>query len=146
MSEEATKFVIRSHDLLEQLGLHKDKVRMARKTLLTRGVHWQRIGRVVYFTDLAARIMLEHFLRDLPIPEPRKVEVMEVLIVEVTKADFPNRRVVQVKHADGNNHKFLVRVHDSVNFVPGMRFKVRIEAPGEMPIIMGRCPRYRGRW
>lgn len=78
-------------------------------------------------------------------PSPEKISAANAAVeVTVIRADFPNRRLVQVSTAD--NLKKMMRVKDSRMWVQGMKVMARPEGALDVTLIPLRHPRFRGRF
>ena len=67
-------------------------------------------------------------------PEPERCKVLRL---------FPNRHLLLAEDAHGSSVR--VRVSDSSNFMPKMVIKAR-QIERDLYELVGRAPRYRGRW
>jgi len=67
-------------------------------------------------------------------PEPERFTVLKL---------FANRHLLLAEDAHGSSVR--VRVSDSSNFMPKMVIKAR-QIEGDLYELVGRAPRYRGRW
>lgn len=140
-------FPVREMDLVAQLGVGRARLsdlRIEQPDRLERGKDWSKIGNSVCYTNEAARWIIYYFVPEgLPV-KPVCFAEQDTIEAEVVRANFANRHVILVKN--GAKEPFLIRVHDSTNFIAGMKVRAK-NLPGEtLPILVGRCPRFRGRW
>lgn len=137
-------FSFRESDLAKQIGVRRTKIVELRIKLLKRGEDWDKRGVTIGYTKEGAKKIIKEFLPPHLTIEPVPFDETDIVEAKVIRANYPNRHVVL---ASTNGHEpFLIKVHDSTNFKPGMTIKSR-KVPGEvLPLIVGRCPRYPGRW
>ena len=132
------------------LGLKRKKLSSLRKEHLKEGEHWGRLkGRITYRVggEVKMRGVVALLLgieeKDIVVDEEigrEEPEEMEVVRV------FPiNRRLVECERVTGE--KVRVTVGDNVNFLKGMVLKARPPwGSGRLWVMVGRKPRWRGRW
>lgn len=151
--------------IAETVGLSRPSIRKLRAELLQRGNDWEydADGAVVY-TEVGMKKMATHLNAvnakiqadgriDPSMPEKLNGGPAafagatengddQVLPGTVVEWRFKNRRVIQ---ADVAGHGSVnVRVHSSENYRRGMSIRVRRDGTGF--IVVGRSPRWPGRW
>ena len=125
--------------LCEELGMDRRVIREIRMNALTAD-SWTKEGNRVVYTESGEHALRNEIQKELasqelsdPLPELEEKEFT------ITHIPF-NRRMVM---SDG----VKIRVSDNKNFLTGM--KVRARPPvseGEIWVMLGRCPRWRGRY
>ncbi len=145
-------YPIFERDIASQLGVKLESICDLRHKQFKHGEDWVRFARNptkavpgvgVYYTLQAAQRMAGLFLPGVVIV----FFIPEIQEVTVIKSDFRNKRIISVHGANGNGAgPVLVKVNDSTNFVPGMKIKVRKKLTDHMGILVGRCPRFRGKF
>ena len=132
------------------LGLKREKLSSLRKEHLKEGEHWGRLkGRITYrvggevkMRGVVALLLGIEEKEDVVDEEIGREEPEEMEVVRV----FPiNRRLVEWERVTGE--KVRVTVGDNVNFLKGMVLKARPPwGSGRLWVMVGRKPRWRGRW
>ena len=140
-------------DLARELGLSKEAIRELRKQHLLAGEF--ELGRTGTCLTPAAADRLRLACGS---PEKKEAENFEkkggpdlagdlrpVVTLYVKRCPV-NRKIVEAcLKADLTGDVVRVRVNTNVNFIPRMEMKARREA-WSMYVLVGRCPRYRGRY
>jgi hypothetical protein len=158
-----------------KLGLKRDVMTSMRGEHLVEGDDWTVQNRRVMITESGMEKLLEAVgisrpeqnpvlpesqneqQPDQPQPSPAEAlpqnrqEVLsppkptEVTLI-IAKPPPRNRYIIEAVPKDGGE-MVRVRVHDNQNFLPGMEIEARPdEAYSDVFVLIGRCPRYRGRW
>jgi len=161
--------------LSEALGLSRDIVREAREKLLE-GEDWETAGNRVVLTDDGVMRLLEALGVDLPKKRARVPGGLTIAsLLDLSRLDpltavqgedsavkgklyqleavsSPrNSKILMARHlekdAPGETIEGLVRVQvrDNSNFVDGM-ILVAMWIEQDLWELVGRCPRFRGRW
>lgn len=155
--EQRKLFVVSEIDLAQKLGVSRKTMRARRDKVLVFGRdYWKKSDKApVFLTEAAARLLLGEDVPEEAVTE--SVEVAKVVpppqpVVQlapdegiVTRANFANPRIIQVTNHD-RTKTINVVVSSSVNFVLGMTIKYRMDPGSDVGYLVGRCPRYRGRW
>jgi hypothetical protein len=125
--------------LSEELGMDRRVIRDIRMNVLTAD-SWTKEGNRVVYTKNGEHALRNEIQKELasqelsdPLPELEEKEFT------ITHIPFNRRMVI----SDG----VKIRVSDNKNFLTGM--KVRARPPvseGEIWVMLGRCPRWRGRY
>ena len=125
--------------LSEELGMDRRVIRDIRMNVLTAN-SWTKEGNRVVYTESGEHALRNEIQKELasqelsdPLPELEEKEFT------ITHIPFNRRMVI----SDG----VKIRVSDNKNFLTGM--KVRARPPvseGEIWVMLGRCPRWRGRY
>jgi hypothetical protein len=115
--------------LSANLGIERRSLTAFRKEHLTKPAHW-RYEREVIITADGLRKIAEHF--DVVLPDSETMEGT------VERWQFKNTKIIILE--DGAH----VRVRDNTKFRKGMKVKYRNE--GGTFVLMGRAPRFPGRW
>lgn len=148
----------------EQVGLPRTTIRSLRGKLLEEGEDWRRgeAGVVIYTASGLKKLAANlddapgaKIWRDMPDrpddpfrPEKddgatrREAGGAENELGLVEEWRFKNSRVIRVRRSGGE--LVNVRVHSNQNYRRGMSVKIRPSGPGW--IIVGRSPRWPGRW
>lgn len=175
MSEFENFKIWQSH-LGALLGLSIEELRRRRKKCLVEGVDWIRDGNRVLLTDEAVQKIRAECALPEPLPGPEKsadqheaapgqkngaggglsreplrlgpgLRLQTELVVYRT---VMNRQVLEAHEegADPSDRRNLVRVRvrDSVNFVRGMRVRVRFVQEPDLFEHVGRLPRWKGKY
>lgn len=125
--------------LCEELGMDRRVIRDIRMNALSASL-WTKEGNRVVYTQEGEHALRNEIQKELasqelsdPLPELEEQEFT------ITHIPF-NRRMVM-------SDSVKIRVSDNKNFLTGM--KVRARPPvseGEIWVMLGRCPRWRGRY
>ncbi len=138
--------VVRETELAARLGLPQVRLRGLRKSLREPGLDWFHEGvgkncRVVW-TDSG----LKQIEKALNVTVSRAVPEGEEMVV--VRSGFRNPRIIQCRRSCGLIVN--VRVKDSANYRPvthnGKPMQVRAQPTGEGWVVLGRSPRFPGRW
>lgn len=172
---EASGFPFRQSRLVNRLGVSIDVIREAREGLVE-GVDWMHRGQVVLFSQvgvdrLAARLKVNAGTRpDVESGDvspqskrgpiallPERASSLESVVAMRVVAIPRNPHLVVCVPADGAGMpvkplaggaapRANVKVQSNVNFVPGMLLKARPAEVVGMFNLVGRCPRFRGKF
>jgi hypothetical protein len=75
----------------------------------------------------------------------REPEPISLLITSLRPPKNPH--IIEAVTKDNGSESVGVRVHDNKNFLPGMEIRARPdEEYPDVFVLVGRTPRYRGRW
>ena len=122
-------------------GLPRTALTEYRKAHLAKPDDW-RYERQVILTASGAAKMRQHFgLEDVTVEEPVIKEGF------VTRWNWKNSRMVEVKGEDGNT--YIVRVNNAMKWRPdrqGNFLHIKFFRDGDQWRQMGRAPRYPGIW
>lgn len=114
--------MIREIDLIGQIGVDRQELRVLRKTgEFQEGRDWLLFGKAVCWTDTGLRLLSERLsvdLGDLVPDEPAEAAAT------VLRARILNPRLIRVV-VDGEREPSLVNVGDNALYKPGMRVMVR---------------------
>ena len=132
------------------LGLKREKLSSLRKEHLEEGEHWGKVsGRITYRVGgevkMRGVVALMLGLEGDEIEVDEQVGREELEELEVRKTFPVNRRLIECEREGGE----LVRVNvgNSENFLKGMKLKARPPwGEGRLWVMVGRKPRWRGRW
>ena len=135
-----------------RLGLTRVMTAALRADKLTPQVDYVLEGRRVMITD-AGYVALRGLLGCPESPEEEKtrqsqsVREPEVISLVITSLRPPkNPHIIEAKRP-GSDEILRVRVRDNRNFLPGMEIRARQdEHYPDVFVLVGRTPRYRGRW
>lgn len=140
-------------DLAQAIGVDRKEIISFRKTKLSPEL-WYREntgGRptkfgIVWLKPDGVKAIYDHYgLKEAEQPTPEKISAANAAYeVTVIRADFPNRRIVQVHLADGKAK--MMRVKDSRMWVQGMKVMARPEGALDVTLVPVRHPRFRGRF
>lgn len=144
---------VKEAELVRVLGVDRKVVIKIREKEMNKS-HWYREqsgGRptkfgVVWLTPKGVQKMYE-VLGIQKEQEPSKEKILAANAAEevsVIRADFPNRRILQVMTQAGV--KKMMRVKDSRMWVQGMKVMARPEGALDITLVPLRHPRYRGRF
>jgi len=137
---------LKEGEVLERLlpadwGLPRTALTEYRKAHLAKPDDW-RYERQVILTASGAAKMRQHFgLEDVTVEEPVIKEGF------VTRWNWKNSRMVEVKGEDGNT--YIVRVNNAMKWRPdrqGNFLHIKFFRDGDQWRQMGRAPRYPGIW
>ncbi len=146
--------------LARRLGVGRTTVRDIRRDHLTQGDHWVIDGGKVTYTPEGVDAVLravnakktgeaagtgaEQGGAVIEAGDGLPVRDDSLLEATVTEWRYPNRRILT---ADAGGRLVRVRVHDNTKYRPGMVMRVQLD-PGRTDIgsVVGRGPRYPGRW
>ena len=154
----------------EVLGIARTSLRALRKAELAEGPDWFRGEKdVVIYRQTGIEKIAAALKRDAggqktgeadgPLDTwigPEKNDGGAAAFVGVAADQVPVLSLVVTRHRMGVNSKLIearaedgallrVRVHDNENYRPGMKMRARLERPG-LAVIVGRGPRFPGRW
>lgn len=142
---DSPEFSIWQSQLPNRLGVSIDAIR-EKKRALAEGADYVRDGnRVLFCLEGVRRLMTLLAEKDggggfparvLMLPAPREIELT------VTKV-CANFHILECSFS-GVLETFRVRVQNNRNFVPRMTIKARVE--GSYYILVGRIPRFRGKY
>ena len=135
-------FPITENQIWKKTGIRRSLL-VENRPSLVRGKDWEKVGSTICYTVESAIKVCKSFL---PENIPINFEGPDIREVRVVRANFINRRIVEVEPETGFGDKFLVRVKDATNFVPGMIFRCWQLDGDSMHQLIGRSPRYRGKW
>jgi hypothetical protein len=108
---------------------------------------WKRSANAVWITIFGERIIRERLASRIGIPEDALGPVEETLEPDDFKVTgMPrNPRLILCEGPGGG--EIRVRVRSNENFVKGMLVKARPPAPDSLVwVLVGRSPRWRGKW
>lgn len=129
-------------DIAQQLGLNRDEMRNLRKKHLVEGVTWMRENKRTVITAEGVTIIKTALGVSVEHAPEKKAPGEELTVLRIPSR---NTRILEAEKKDGR--RVRVRVHNNVNFVPGMTIRARTDGPYEdVMTLEGRCPRFRGRW
>jgi len=128
-------------ELADELGINRKVFKKWRMDGIVSG--WEKSANtIIYHPEgeaelrevVQCHLMVEEL--DDPLPDPHPYDPIELKITEIPK----NQQMVICGDVK-------VRVKDNKNFLTGMKLKARAPAEGHIQWVMiGRCPRYRGRY
>ena len=132
------------------LGLKREKLSSLRKEHLEEGEHWGKVsGRITY--RVGGEVKMRGVVALLLGIEEKEVVVDEEIgreeleDLEVLRVFPVNRRLVECGRDNGEVVR--VTVGDNVNFLKGMVLKARPPwGSGRLWVLVGRRPRWRGKW
>jgi hypothetical protein len=138
---------ILERDLAGKLGVTRDVLRDLRKRVLEAEDFAQQGRDVMIHADGVAKIT--GALAEKNGAEKKAVAIEiddeESFVLLVHKLP-PNRRIVLAKKEEADDEQVMrVRVRDNGHFVPGMRLRCR-HLDGDLYELVGRCPRFKGRY
>lgn len=132
-------FVVLEHQIPSRLGLSADQVRDWRNAHLVKDQDWAKEGRWIRWTEDGVRkLEAFHAVKLNPVPPPPTEHW-----AEVTRCNFPNTRIIEVKVEPFNPGKVqLVRIKPDWRdlYKPKMRIKIFTNSE---PIATTRRPRTR---
>lgn len=153
--------------LAARLGVSRELLRTFRDENLTEGQQWTMAGREVAYSEAGVRMLLTHLgarLREKRPQGPGGLTIQGLLeearledateAVDEKKAAGPVEDELTVQALTRNGQIVMatrgeelvrVRVRESRHFVPGMRMTCR-HLQADLWELVGRCPRFRGRW
>lgn len=152
-----TEYPHSEDDIRLRLGCSRGALRELRKSAeFPQGAFWEVVGKEVRWSVLGAAKALELLggvqiadaKENAPSGQPALPGEPVVERVTLVRGGFPNPRVVLARRENGA--EVYVRVPDSRNFVPRMRdgspmtFQARED--GGQWVLVGRAPRWPGRW
>lgn len=127
--------------LAKKLGLPRNHLREARENL-KKGADWDTEGKEVVWTHAAAQAMALAIGATLDDPAGKNAGA------EATVNEFTVAKKCVNTHAlwatDKAGKEWLVRVTSNEHFRPGMVFRAEMMQDGWT--LVGRCPRFPGRW
>jgi hypothetical protein len=136
-----SQFLVLEHKLPGRIGLSEDQIRDWRNAHLAKGTDWLRQGRWIKWTeDGVRRLEAFHAVELNPAPKPP-----EERWAEVTRCNFPNARIIEVKEvvdADTDWPVRLVRIKPEWRDLYKPRMRIKILTNGE-PIATTRRPKGR---
>ena len=156
---------IAERTLAADLGLSRETLLAWRTTELQEGRHWVRVGRDVRYLGEGVEAVRGLLQRDLAksaetaLPQPQApdptADTPSPAIELPAPALDPRSDLLTVVSLPRNPRLVLartlagalvrVRVRSSEHFVPGMQLRAQQEA-GDVWCLIGRCPRWKGRW
>ena len=129
-------------------GVSRAQLRKLRDTHMVKDEHWVIQEKHTTYTDAGLTLLwkllgmeaMSHDIGQLlnPVWKPQIFE-LKVSKKKARRPDF-----IIGEDAEGN--EFYVRVRSKENFVIGMEFKARTIRENNTCALLGRCPRWRGRW
>lgn len=126
-------------ELCEELGMERRTIREIRKDALSANL-WTKLGNRIVYTaegEHALRNQIQKRLSSEELPEP--LEVNESRTLQITKIPLNPRMVIC--------DDIRVKVRDNRNFLKGMEVKARPPVgDGRVWVMIGRCPRWRGKY
>jgi hypothetical protein len=144
--------------IAERLGITRDQIRFVREQALKEKKHWRLSGRDVVYTDDGVKKFLRYLAVDLsaadlnsclvPVREKQKGAAPKNApatgTIELTvKRCFANPKLLLATDSAGNEVR--VRVPRNRNFK--VKMKLHAQRVNEsLYKMVGRCPRYRGRY
>lgn len=144
---------VKEADLAQAIGVDRKEIISFRKEKLHPDL-WYREnagGRptkfgIVWLKPDGVKAIYDHYgFKEAEQPSEEKISAANAAEeVTVIRADFPNRRILQVKCTDGKVK--MMRVKDSRMWVQGMRVMARPEGALDVTLIPVRHPRFRGRF
>ena len=126
-------------ELSEELGMDRRTIREMRMNALSADL-WTKLGNRIVYTaegEHALRNQIQKSLSSDELPEP--VVVNESRTLKISKIPLnPNIVICD---------DIRVRVRSNKNFLKGMELKARPPAgDGRVWVMLGRCPRWRGKY
>lgn len=144
---------IREAELARVLGVDRKELTRLREKHLDKGLWYRensggrpaRFG-VVWLTPQGVQKLYDVLgIKKEQEPSPEKIFAANAAEeVSVIRADYPNRRIIQVKTPNGNLK--MMRVKDSRMWVQGMKVMARPEGALDVTLVPLRHPRFRGRF
>ena len=129
----------RESDLSNELGLTRREVRDIRQNALS-ATSWTKVGREIQYSEEGEHELRNEVQKRLSaesLGEPLPVEEDQEMVV----TDIPFNRTLLIC---GDTK---VRVRSNKKFIKGMTIKARPPADGyRVWVMVGRTPRWRGRW
>jgi hypothetical protein len=131
----------------ETLGAPREALMEMRKKDALYGLHWRKRGRRVVWTEKGLDFLSERFddrggVLGRVKGSSQATDEGEREIEAVVKKMPLNKRVLM---AEAEKGVIRVRVNSSANFIPGMKIRCA-RVVDDLYDLVGRCPRYRGRW
>lgn len=140
--------------LARSLGVPRGDIAAIRKRALKNGADWLKNGREIIFTGrgveaICAALGLDPTTVAAPAEKTGSAEPdSQDEVVEVVRSTFLNRRVIQGRRKNGE--LIMIQVASSANFRPrlanGRPMTLRVQPDGLLWNLVGRCPRFPGRW
>lgn len=151
--------------LSEKLGISRDELVAIRRQLLQKKQeHWKMLGRELVISRAGVDLLLASLIEktgagiDLSkilscavpqqsttskaAPPPQKNGEVELTV----KRLYPNDRLLLATHPE-TQEQLRVSVPSNANFRPAMKLKARPQGDPRQPWkLVGRCPRFPGRW
>jgi len=136
-------------DLAQELGMERKIIRGIRQERLNADA-WTKLGNHIVYTETgehalrnAIQLMLsaEELSEPLPVLSPQEFKICHI--------PLNPRLVIGVLVVDGDTDctQIKIRVRDNKNFLKNMTLKARPPAEGSTTwVMMGRCPRWRGKY
>lgn len=144
---------LKEADIARVLGIERKEVSRLRTKHLAPS-HWYREssgGRparfgVVWLTAKGVKELYDALgVKPEQEPSPEKISAANAAEeVSVIRADYPNRRIIQVKTLEGKTK--MMRVKDARMWVQGMKVMARPEGALDITLVPLRHPRFRGRF
>jgi hypothetical protein len=160
--------MISEESVAKKLGLTRVALASIRKEMLLQGQDWLMDGRWVMITESGQDKLFnklgingavqpvdsgrnggEQDVAGLGLPVPDGSIPSEPVTLVVNSLRPPrNRRIIEAYNPNSPSGKtFRVQVRDNQNFVPGMEIRAKPhETYPDVYELIGRCPRYRGKW
>lgn len=143
---------VKEADLVRTIGVDRKQVIAIRETLSREmwyreaaGGRPERFGVVWLRPKGVSAILAALGIEKEQAPSPEKISAANAAVeVTVIRADFPNRRIVQVETAD--KARKMMRVKDARMWVQGMKVMARPEGALDVTLVPLRHPRFRGRF
>jgi hypothetical protein len=147
-------FTVAEVGLAKKTGVSRAVLRSLRQQF-TRGVDWQVCGKSINWTEAAAQRAAA--LMAPPNREPEQTAPAEktafldspvngegplIESMQVVRWNIPNRHLIQCERADKS--RVFVRVTSNQNFRERMTIRAQLDSDGWT--LVGRCPRFPGRW
>lgn len=147
--------------LSEKLGISRDELTAYRRQFLKKkSGDWAMLGRDVVLSHGAVDRFLSYWVEKTQaapdaaailacaVPHQKKNGAPAILpngpVDLVVKRRYPNVHLLLATDSTGGDHRVWVPAND--NFRPDMKLKARPQGPGKPHKLVGRCPRYPGRW
>jgi hypothetical protein len=143
---------VKEADLARKIGIDRKQVISAREKIAKSLWYREQAGGrptkfgVVWLKAAGVRAICETLgLKQEDVPSAEKISAANAAgEVTVIRADFPNRRIVQVETSD--NKRKMMRVKDARMWVQGMKVMARPEGALDITLVPLRHPRFRGRF
>lgn len=139
------KFPVTQQTLLRKIGVGSSQLKAVRTQKFLQGIDWTIDKKVVRWTAQAA-LRAAEILTGVTQPEKENAAPVNVEpsheLVTVTRWRIPNRFLIECAFANGV--RFYLRVNNNTNFREGMTVHAHLDSDGWT--LVGRCPRFPGRW
>jgi len=167
-----SEYITTEDELAGNLGIDRRELAKSRKRVLQRKVDWITDKGKVCLTEDATRKILADLgilgseraqepAPDSPVPPPSESPpelpepILPVQILDLGPSQPQNTTIELVMEKTCRNRRIIicrkgedpvrVRVRNSRNFRKGMKVKARLIS-ADLYELVGRCPRFRGRW